>query len=281
MKAGHTIRWRAALAAMAMLCAQRPLAGQSTPADVVKQVGFDQRLDQALPLDAEFRDESGQSVRLGQYFGQRPVVLALVYYDCPMLCTLVLNGLTRALRAMNFSAGEEFEIITVSFDVREGPALAAEKKRLYLEHYGRAAAARGWHFLTGSEESVRALTAAAGFRYIWDAETSQFAHASGLLVVTPGGKISKYFYGVEYAPRDLRLGLVEASAGKIGTVTDKMLLYCYHYDPATGKYGLVIINVIRIAGTGTAIALALFIAGMLRRERRERKAELPLGAVRT
>ncbi len=238
----------------------------STPADVVKEVRFDQNLNGQVPLDAEFRDEEGRTVRLGAYFGRKPVVLALVYYDCPMLCTLVLNGLTRSLRAMSFTAGNEFEIVTVSFDAREGPALGAQKKKLYLEHYGRAAES-GWHFLTGEAESIRRLTEAVGFRFIWDGETSQFAHASGLVVLTPEGKISKYFYGVEYAPRDLRLGLVEASAGKIGSATDRVLLFCYHYDPATGKYGLVIMNVIRVAGTGTAIGLALFITAMLRREK--------------
>jgi len=238
-----------------------------TPADVIREVGFEQNLDAQLPLDAKFRDETGKTVELREYFGKRPVVLALVYYDCPMLCTMILNGMTGSLKAVNLDAGIDFEVVAVSFDPREGPELAAEKKQAYVKDYGRAGTEKGWHFLTGEPESIRRLTEAAGFKYYWDEESQQFAHASGVMVATSEGRLSRYFYGIEYPPRDLRLGLVEASQGRIGSPVDTILLYCYHYDPATGKYGLVIMNVIRLGGTLTVVALAAFILVMLRRER--------------
>ncbi len=239
-----------------------------TPADVIREVGFEQRLEAPLPLDAQFRDESGRTVTLREYTGKRPLVLALVYYDCPMLCTLILNGLTSSLKAVNLDVGIDFDVVAVSFDPRETPELAAEKKQAHVKEYGRAGSERGWHFLTGDEGAIRQVTEAAGFRYYWDEESQQFAHASGVIVVTPDGRLARYFYGIEYAPRDLRLGLVEASAGKIGSPVDQILLYCFHYDPASGKYSLVVMNIVRVLGTATVVLIAAFVIVMLRRERR-------------
>jgi protein SCO1/2 len=242
--------------------------GPATPADVIREVGFEQNLNAALPLDAKFRDEAGSTVELRQYFGKRPVVLALVYYDCPMLCTLILNGLTSSLKIVNLDAGTDFDVLAVSFDPRETPELALAKKAEYVKEYGRSGTERGWHFLTGDEESIRRLTEAVGFKYYWDEVSRQFAHASGVMVATPDGKLSKYLYGIDYAPRDVRLALVEASAGRIGSPVDRMLLFCYHYDPSTGKYTLAVMNIVRVLGTGTVAAIGLFVFLMLRRERR-------------
>ena len=225
----------------------------------LQKVGIEQRLNDQLPLDATFKDEAGHTVRLDQYFGKRPVVLALVYYSCPMLCTQVLNGMVGTFRALSFTPGAEFDVVTVSFDSRETPALAAEKKKLYLDYLPaakRAQAANGWHFLTGDENNIRRVTEAVGFRYNFDAATNQFAHASGIMVMTPEGKIARYFYGIEYSPKDLRLGLVEASAHKIGSPVDQLLLYCYHYDPATGKYGAVVMNMVRVGGVVMLVGMA-------------------------
>jgi protein SCO1 len=245
----------------------------SLPAPL-RQVGIDQRLNAQVPLDLVFRDESGQPVQLKQYFGQKPVILSLVYYDCPMLCTQVLNGLTGSLKALKFDVGREFEVVTVSFDPRETAELAGRKKAGYMARYGREGAAAGWHFLTGDEASIMALTEAVGFRFAWDDEIKQFAHASGIMILTPEGKISRYFYGIEYAPRDMKLGLVEASNNKIGSPVDQILLYCYHYDPQTGKYGLVIMNAIRVLGFATFFGLALLIFIMKRREAGRQRAAL-------
>jgi len=242
--------------------------GPATPADVIREVGFAQNLDAPLPLDATFRDETGRVVELREYFGKRPVVLALVYYDCPMLCTMILNGLTSSLKVVNLDAGTDFDVVAVSFDPRETAELALAKRAEYVKEYGRPGSERGWHFLTGDEGSIRRLTQAVGFKYYWDEESKQFAHASGVMVATAEGKLSKYLYGIEYAPRDLRLGLVEASAGRIGSPVDRMLLYCYHYDPVTGKYSLAVMNLMRLLGLSTAAGIVLFIVVMLRRERR-------------
>lgn len=248
-----------------------PLSVQAQPAatNPFAAVGLDQRLNEQLPLDLSFRDETGKPVYLRDYFGEKPVVLALVYYQCPMLCTLVLNGLLRSLRALSFTAGTEFTVVTVSFDPRETSALAATKKAAYLQDYARPGAETGWHFLTGEEPAIQQLTQAVGFRYVYDAKADQYAHASGIIVLTPQGRIARYFYGVEYAPRDLRLGLVEASANKIGSPVDQLLLLCYHYDPATGKYGVLITNVIRLAGVATVLGLGTFMLVMFRRERQQ------------
>ena len=247
---------------------QEPGSVSSAIPAPLRAIGFDQNIGQRVPLDTMFRDESGKAVRLGDYFGKRPVVLVFAYYDCPMLCTLVINGLSSALGVMSLNPGQDFEIVTVSFNPNDTPASAAAKKAAYLERYKRIGAAEGWHFLSGDEASITALTRAAGFRYAWDADTKQFAHPSGIIVLTPDGTLSSYLFGVEYGARDLRLGIVEASKGQVGTTVDALLLYCYHYDPMTGRYGLVIMRTIRMAGAATVLAIGAFIIVMVRRERK-------------
>jgi protein SCO1/2 len=230
-------------------------------------IGIDQKLDQQIPLALTFRDEFGRDVALSTFFhSRRPVILALVYYRCPMLCTQILTGLESSLKAVSLDPGRDFEVVSVSFDPKDTPALAASKKQMYLRRYGRPGTANGWHFLTGEEPNIKALTEAAGYHYRYDPKTDQFAHASGILILTPEGHISRYFYGVEYAPRDVRLGLVEASRNKIGNAVDQVLLFCYHYDPATGKYGAVAMNIVRFAGGAFALigGACLFVA--LRRD---------------
>jgi protein SCO1/2 len=246
--------------------------------EILKEIGIDQRLNEMLPLGVPLRDEAGRAVRLGDYFGRRPVILALVYYNCPMLCTQVLNGLVGALNVMSLDAGTDFDVVAVSFDARETPVMAAAKKDAYLSRYKRPNAAAGWHFLTGDVTSIERLTKAAGFRFRYDKERDQFAHASAVMVATPDGRLARYFYGIEYPPRDLRLGLVEASAGRIGTPVDQVLLYCFHYDPASGKYGAVIVNIIRLAGAATLVLLGLSLWMMSRR--RARLLEQKTGAAR-
>jgi protein SCO1/2 len=233
----------------------------------LREIGFDQHLDERLPLDTPLRDETGRRVRLGDYFGKRPVVLVFAYYDCPMLCTLAINGLSSALNVLSLKPGDDFEIVTVSIDARDTPASAAAKKSGYLERYKRAGAADAWHFLTGDQTSIDRLTHAAGFRYAWDQDTKQFAHPTGIIVLTPDGRMARYLFGIEYGPRDLRLAIVEASSGTIGSPVDALLLYCYHYDPMTGRYGLVIMRAMRIAGATTVLALGGFIFVMVKRER--------------
>ncbi len=234
---------------------------------LLRDVGIDQRLNEQVPLELPFQEESGREVRLREYFGEKPVVLTLVYYECPMLCTQVLNGLLRSLRDLPLDVGKQFNVVTVSFNPREKPALAAAKKRLYVGLYGRKGASEGWHFLTGEEVSIQPLARSVGFRYAYDRGSAQYAHATGVMVLTPKGKVARYFYGIEYPSRDLRLGLVEASANRIGSPVDQVLLFCYHYDPLTGKYGVVIMNVIRAAGAATVVALGAFMLLMFRRER--------------
>jgi protein SCO1/2 len=222
-----------------------------------------------LPLDLTFRDELGRTVPLSTYFhGGRPVILAPVYYRCPMLCTQILNGLASSLKAVSFNPGQEFEVVAFSFDPKDTVEIAAAKKEMYLRRYGRANTANGWHFLTGDEPNIKALMDAVGFHYKYDPATDQYAHASGVMIVNPDGRLSKYFYGVEYAPRDVRLGLVEASLDKIGTPVDQVLLYCYHYDPTTGKYGAVALNTLRMAAGGFVVVAGAFLFVMLRRDRR-------------
>jgi protein SCO1/2 len=242
----------------------------------LREIGFDQFIDQRVPLDTVFRDESGATVRLGDYFGRKPVVLVFAYYDCPMLCTQVINGLSSALGVMSLNPGKDFEIVTVSFNPRDTPASATAKKASYLERYRRPGAADGWHFLTGDQPNIDRLTKAAGFRYAWDAETKQYAHPSGVIVLTPDGRLSKYLFGIEYGPRDLRLGIVEASEGRIGTPVDSLLLYCYHYDPMTGRYGLAIMRAIRMAGAATVLAIGAFIFVTVRRERQPKNLKSAL-----
>ena len=231
-------------------------------------VGIDQKLNEQLPLDLVLTDESGKSVKLGDYFGKKPVVLSLVYYQCPMLCNQILNGMVTAFKVMAFKPGEEFEVVTVSFDPRETPALAAAKKNTYVNYLPearRAGAAAGWHFLTADEANIKRLTEAVGFRYHWDQATNQFAHASAIYLTTPEGKLARYFYGIEYAPRDLRLGLIEAADNKIGSPVDQLLLYCYHYDPATGKYGARVMNLMRVGGVATLLGVVVMLFAMRRR----------------
>jgi protein SCO1/2 len=254
------------------LYAAGPVKGQEGLPRVLQGVGFDQRLDQQVPLDAVFRDETGRSVRLGDCFGEKPVILVLAYYKCPRLCTEVLNGLVRALLDVSFDVGREFNVVTVSFDARETPPLAAAKKKVYLERYGRRGTPEGWHFLTGEEDSIRALTNAVGFRYVYDPKLDQFAHASGIVVLTPRGKIARYFYDIRYSPLDVRLSLVEASENKIGSPVDQVLLYCFHYDPSEGKYGPVVMSFVRLGGATTVLTLGMFIGIMWRRERQKSKA---------
>lgn len=241
-----------------------PAAGQQP--EILREVEIVQKLDAQVPLDAVFRDETGAERPLGSFFRGKPVVLALAYYECPMLCTLVLNGLTSALKTMSLSAGIEFDVVTVSFDPEEGPALAAAKKQNYLDRYRRMGAESGWHFLTGEAESINRLTEAVGFGYRYDPEIDEFAHAAAIIVLTPEGRVSRYFYGVEYPPRDLRLGIVEAGEGKIGNAVDQLLLYCYRYDPATGTYTPVVMNMMRLGGVLTVLGIATLIVVLRRRE---------------
>ena len=249
-----------------LLLAPDRLVSQSISPENFEEIGIDQRLGEQLPLDLVFNDENGRPVPLRNYFGEKPVILSLVYYECPMLCTQVLNGLLRSLKVLSLDIGKEFEVVTVSFDPGETSELAAAKKKEYLRSYGREGAGRGWHFLTGTDDQIDRLTRTLGFRYQYDAETDEYIHSSGIMVLTPEGKLARYFYGIEYAPKDLRLGLIEAATDKIGSPIDQVLLLCYSYDPESGKYGLVIVNSIRIAGLATVAVLAGFIVTMIRRE---------------
>lgn len=244
--------------------------GESVPnvkPSILDQVGLDQRLNNQVPLDLAFNDESGQAIQLQQYFGQKPVILILVYYQCPMLCTQVLNGFTGAMNGIvRFNIGREFNVVTVSIDPRDKAEDAAAAKKRYLQRYRRAGAAEGWHFLTGKKDQIDALAQSVGFRYAWDPEIQQYAHASGIMLLTPQGRVAQYYYGIEYAPRDIQLGLIEASKGKIGNVVDQVLLYCYHYDPRQGKYGAAIFNILRLSALATVLALGGFMLIMFRRD---------------
>jgi protein SCO1/2 len=234
---------------------------------ILEQVGIDQRLNEQLPLDATFHDESGRAVQLGEYFKGKPVILAMVYYTCPMLCSEVLNGMSRSLKLLQFSAGKEFEVVAISINPREGPADALKKHENYIHRYHRPGSESGWHFLTGDEKSIQAVAQAVGFRYAWDPKIQQYAHASAIMVVTPQGKLAQYYYGIEYSAKDLRLALVEASENKIGNLVDQLLLYCYHYDPAAGQYGLVVMNLVRLGGIVTVASMLGFILFMVHKDR--------------
>ena len=242
----------------------------SPPANVrppgLANVGIVQHLNEQVPRDLEFRDETGKPVRLGDYLGRKPVILNLVYYKCPMLCGEVMSGLESSLRILKFDVGKEFDVLTVSFDPRETPQDASTSKAEYLTRYKRKGAEQGWHFLTGPSESIEKLTKAVGFQYQFNEKTGLFGHATAILILTPEGKISRYLYGVEFPPKDIRLGLLDASQGKIGNLTDQLLLYCYHYDPATGKYGAAIMNIMRVAGGVTALLLGAFLVILFRRD---------------
>jgi protein SCO1 len=275
MKLNSTIRTLLTVALFTMpACAQLKApeslnaSNRNQQPSIFDRVGLDQKLNEQLPLETKFKDETGRDVTLGDYFHQgRPVVLALVYYDCPMLCDQVLNGMTSALEVLKFDAGKQFEVVAISFDPRETPELAAAKRKLFLDRYKRPGTEKGWHFLTGEKPAIDAVTQAVGFRYAWDEKTHQFAHASALTLLTPNGRVAQYYYGIEYSPKDMRLGMIEASSEKIGTITDQILLYCYHYDPTTGKYGAAILNVVRAGAVLTVALLAGFIFISVKKER--------------
>lgn len=252
---------------------QQPEREKLSGATLSREITIEQKLNAQVPLNLTFRDETGRQVQLKQYFGKKPVLLTLVYYECPSLCGLVLQGLLKSLRVINYTPGDQFEIVTVSFNPKETPQLAAAKKQNFLKEYGRLDAAKGWHFLTGEETQIRKLADSVGFRYVYDPKSGQFAHAAGIMLLTPSGKVARYFYGIEYSPRDLRLGIMDASQGKVGSPVEKVILFCYQYDPTTGKYSLAIIRVIQLASVLTALVLGGFISAQMYRERRKQKKE--------
>ena len=267
------LRSVAAGALSAFLVASPALAEGTRADDLVAAIDVEQRLGRPLPLDAAFGDELGNRATLGSLFGQRPVVVALVYYECPMLCTLVLNGLLRAAKTLDLEIGRDYDVVVVSFDPDETPVLASAKKTTYTKAYGRPGSEDGWHFLTGERAEIERLTGALGFRYAYDAERDEYAHAAAVFVATPQGDISRYLFGVEYAPRDLKLALVEASGGKIGSLVDRLLLLCYHYDPATGRYSAVALDALRAGGIVTVVGIAGLIAALWRRDRTRGRAK--------
>jgi protein SCO1/2 len=262
--------WKLLAATLLVLAASAfpARAQQNAPLPILKQVGITQNLNVQIPANLAFRDETGQTVRIGDFFGKKPIVLSLVYFDCPALCTEVLNGELRTMKAISLDLGKDFEAVTVSFEPKDTSALAKAKRDVYAGQYGRPNAAPHWHFLTGEQSSIDELTNVAGFRYAYDSSIRQYAHAAAILILTPDGRIDRYFYGVQYPARDFRLGLVEASEGKIGTVTDQAMLFCYQYDPMTGKYGLIVMNVVRAAGGLTVLAIGLFMLLMFRRDKK-------------
>jgi len=277
-----------ATAAMAILCCIACCAvraqdiitqNPSGRPEVLRDVGLDQKLNDQVPLDLVFRDEHGAAVTVGSLLNGKPAILTLVYYRCPMLCTEVLNGTLNSLKDVPLQIGKDFSVITVSIDPREKPALAEAKQIMYSGLYGRPGAVHGWHFLTGDEPQIRKLAAAVGFRYVYDITSQQFAHSSGIMVLTPEGRLSRYFYGISYPSRDVRLSLVEASEGKIGSVTDAIFLYCYHYDPQTGKYGVAITNILRGFALLTVAAIGLMIGLFLKREKRPGAGAAQRGSV--
>jgi protein SCO1 len=245
------------------------MAQPTPPPNLMMEVGIDQKLDGQIPLDLTFRNERGEAVTLGSYFHSKPVILSLVYYRCPMLCTQVLNGMVETFKTLNFTAGQEFDIVTVSIDPAEQPDLAAEKKAQYVEEYGRPGVAAGWHFLTGDKASIEKLAASVGFRYVYDAKSKQFAHGAGIMIATPQGKLARYLYGIEYGAKDIRFALMEAAKGKIGSPADKILLLCYHYDPTTGKYGLVVANLLKGGGILAVLMLGGYMTINFLRDRRK------------
>ncbi len=260
---------------LVLLVVTAPLVGytQELSNTIAQDISIDQKLDESINLGLPFTDSEGNAVQLGKYFGKgKPVILSLVYYECPMLCTQVLNGLVKTMKTLEFSAGEEYEVVTVSFDPSETPALASEKKSAYLKQYARDNAADGWHFLVGDSSAVRELASSVGFRYVYDEKSQQYAHGSAIMVLTPQGKISKYFYGIEYAPKDVKLGLMDASEERIGSAVDQLILLCFHYDPTTGKYGFAITAALQIMGVATFVGIAGFMLVSLRKERKNRNS---------
>jgi protein SCO1/2 len=280
MEVSYGLRTMLLILALAAAALAQGMGGgiQSPPANVrppgLKNVGIEQHLNQQIPPDLSFRDETGKPVRLGGFFGHRPMILSLVYYKCPMLCGEVLSGLTSALKPMKFDIGKDFDVLTVSFDPHETPQDATESKAKWLKRYGRPGAEQGWHFLTGPQDSITALTKAAGFSYDYNEKSGQFAHATAILVLTPEGKIAQYYYGVEFPPKDLRLAMVQASQNRIGSLVDQILLYCYHYDPSAGKYSVVILRVLRLAGIATLLLLGGFMFVMFRIDGKHRRSGL-------
>jgi protein SCO1/2 len=253
-----------------VLTAAPAFADGTQPDDLLNAARFDQKLNSQVPAGLRFRDEAGREVALGSYFGARPTILIMAYYNCPNLCPLVIDNLVGNLRKLAFDAGNQFSVVAVSIDPREKPALAASKKQHYLTQYARPATAAGWHFLTGEEATIGRLAAAVGFHYAYDKQINEYSHPSGLIVLTPQGRIARYFYGFDYSPTDLRLGLVEASAGRIGTAVDQVLLRCYHYDPVTGKYTVTVMNLVRAGGVATTLAIGAFVVLLFRREGKSR-----------
>ncbi|MCS6772004.1 MAG: SCO family protein [Kiritimatiellae bacterium] len=262
--------WGVAVASAATRSLPMEQKTEPPPPEVLKRTGFEQKLGATLPLDVPVRDEEGRIVPLGTYFKDRPVVFALVYYKCPMLCNLVLNGIVEVMRQVAFEPGQDYEIVTLSFDHTETHVLAAQKKASYVRELARPGAESGWHFLTADEPAIKAVTEAAGFRFAWDERAKEFAHGSGIMVATPDGKLSHYFYGVVYSPRDVRLALVEASSGRIGNPVDQLLLLCYHYNPVVGGYSAAIMNLVRFGCTVTVVAVGSFVWVSWRREKRSR-----------
>jgi protein SCO1 len=258
----------ASLSAPAVVRAQLadPTQNIGVRPELLKEVGIDQKLNDQIPLDLTFNDEHGNPVQLRQFFGRKPVILSLVYFNCPMLCTQVLNGLTSSLKLQSLDAGKDFNILTISIDPTDKPLIAEARQEMYTGMYGRPGAAQGWRFLTGEDAQIKQLASAVGFRYAFDSDSKQYAHASAIMVLTSEGKISRYLYGISYPVRDLRLALVEASEGKIGTPVDSILLFCYHYDPHTGKYGLLISRVIQAGGGLTILLLAILVVSLARKE---------------
>lgn len=244
------------------------MATSTPPPNIVTEVGIDQRLNEQIPLDLAFKDENGKSVRLADYFHSKPVIISLVYYRCPMLCTQVLNGMVETFKTMTFTAGKEFDIVTVSIDPSEQPALAAEKKEQYVEEYGRQGVAQGWHFLTADQSSIERLAKAVGFRYAYDPKSKQFAHGAGIMVATPQGRVARYLYGIEYGAKDLKFALMEAAQNRIGSTVDWILMLCYHYDPATGKYGIIVTNLLKGAGILSVLILGGYMLVNFLRDRR-------------
>lgn len=255
----------AATSAMAQFISEPSVKGALPPG--LSQVGIDQRLNEQVPLDLQFKDELGHAIRLGDYFHPgRPVIISLVYFNCPMLCGEVLNGMSTAFKVLPFTPGKEYEVVTLSIDPREKPELAAAKKRIYLHNLDRPGAEDGWHFLTGERPQIDALANAIGWHYQYDPKTDQFAHAAGIVLVTPEGKVAQYYYGVEFSARDMRLGIIQASDNHIGSLVDQVLLYCYHYDPRTGRYGAMITNIVRLAGVATVLILGAVLLILYRRD---------------
>lgn len=269
--AARTLARAAAVGALGTLAfAQAGPGIMSPPANVrppgLKNVGIEQRLNQQIPPDLVFRDETGKQVRIGDYFGKKPLILSLVYFRCPMLCSEVLSGVEGSLKALTFNVGNQFDVLTVSFDPKDTPEAATEKKADIIRRYHRPGAENGWHFLTGSEASIAALTQTVGFSYEYDPKTDQFAHSTAIMILTPEGKIAQYYYGIEYPPTDIRLGLIQASEHKIGTLADAVILYCYHYDPKAGRYSAVISRIMQLAGGVTILSLGTFLLILFRRE---------------